>query len=192
MPWYQLVKIVHYLGLIALMGAFTIYPRAGARLRASQTFDDARGWLSMLERPRGMFHGGSAMSLLSGMAMAGIGWRGPYPFITIGMVTLLAMWIIYGLTVGRHLRAVSAALDSRTGPMTAEASRAIHEPGPWTAMFALNIATLGVLLEMVLRLEWIGGAALVVGGALLGTLIGSRVVRAERKADVARAAAAAV
>lgn len=44
MPWYSLIKVVHFMGLIALAGAFVIYPRVGARLRASNTLDDVRNW----------------------------------------------------------------------------------------------------------------------------------------------------
>jgi hypothetical protein len=187
MPWYELAKVVHFMGLIALFGSFVIYPRAGPRLRAATTMDEVRGWLGMLDVTRGMFHGGAAMMLLSGVAMAAMRWRAPVPFVTVGMITLIVMWIVFAVIPNRHLRAIGAAVDDSTGLVPAELSRTILSPRPWATMFALNIVALGVLFEMTLKLGWVGAVALVVGAAILGAVIGGTVLRRER--NVATAAA---
>jgi hypothetical protein len=184
---YELVKVVHYLGLIALFGCFVIYPRAGSRLRAATTMSEVRSWLGMLELTRGMFHGGAGMMLLSGVAMAAMRWRAPVPFVAVGMVTLLVMWIVFAVIPNRHLRAIRAAVDDRTGPVPGEVSRTILDGRPWVTIFALNIVALGVLFEMTLKLGWVGAVALVVGAAVLGAVIGVTVMRRER--NVAAAAA---
>jgi hypothetical protein len=180
MPWYELLKIVHFLGLIALFGCFVIYPRAGSRVRAATTMDEVRGWLGMLELTRGMFHGGAGMLLLSGIGMAAMRWRAPVPFVAVGMITLLAMWIVFAVSGNRHLRAIRAAVGDSTGPVPSDLSRTILNPRPWATMLALNIVALGVLFEMTLKLGWAGAVALVVGSAILGAVIGGAVVRRER------------
>jgi small-conductance mechanosensitive channel len=187
MPWYELVKVVHFMGLIALFGSFVIYPRAGPRLRAATTMNEVRSWLGMLELTRGMFHGGAGMMLLSGVAMTAMRWRTPTPFVAVGMITLLVMWIVFAVIPNRHLRAIRAAVDDRTGPVPADVSRTILNARPWVTMFALNIVTLGVLFEMTLKLGWVGAVSLVVGAAILGAVIGVTVMRRER--NVAAAAA---
>jgi uncharacterized membrane protein len=181
-PWYELIKVVHYLGLIALFGGFVIYPRAGSQLRAATTMSEVRSWLGMLELTRGMFHGGMAMMLLSGVGMVAMRWRGPIPFVTVGMITLLVMWIVFAIVGSRHLRAIRAATNDGAGPVPAELARTILRPRPWVTMFALNILALGVLFEMTLKLGWVGAIALVVGAAILGAAIGSAVLRRERNA----------
>jgi hypothetical protein len=35
MGWYEIAKVVHFMGLIALFGFFVVYARAGERLRAA-------------------------------------------------------------------------------------------------------------------------------------------------------------
>ena len=185
MRWYELVKVVHFLGLIALFGSFVIYPRAGSRLRGAKTMDDVRNWLGMLELTRGMFHGGTAMLLLSGLGMAAMR-SVPFPVVTGGMVvTLLVMWIVFAMIPSRHLSAIRAATGDATGPVPAELTRTICNPRPWVTMFALNIVALGVLFEMTLKLGWVGAVALVLGSAVLGILLGRTVLRRERSAAAA-------
>ena len=175
MRWYEMWKVVHFLGLIALFGAFVIHPRAGARLRAAATVDEAREWLSFLRLTRGMFHGGAGMLLLSGIAMAVMRWGiSAVPFVTVGMVTVLVMWIVFASMVAPHLRAVGVTLGNGDGPVSAEQSRIIRRRRPWAAMLAINLMALSVLFEMTLKLGWIPAIALVSVGALIGALAGMR------------------
>ena len=180
MPWYQLLKAVHFMGLIALAGAFVIYPRAGAQLRSATTLQGARSWLGLLEATRGMFHGGAAMMLATGAAMTGMQWRAPHAFITVGMIALLLMWIGFSVTGSRHLRAIRAAIGSGDGPLSPSLAQLIRSPGPWRAMFAVNLSALGVLFEMTLKLGWGGAIALVLAFATLGLVVGTAVMRADR------------
>ena len=184
MPWYPLLKAVHFMGLIALAGAFVIYPRAGVRLRAATTLHDVRSWLDMLELTRGMFHGGAAMMLLSGVAMAGIQWRAPHAFIAVGMVTLLLMWIGFALTASRHLRVIRKAVGNGAGPVPTGLAQTIRTPTPWIAMFAINLAALGVLFEMTLKLGWAGAIGLVLAFVAIGVVAGVLATRRrERPAE---------
>ena len=166
MRWYELVKIVHYLGLIAMFGAFVIHPRAGLRLRAAGTAPEARTWMGFLDLTRGMFHGGAAMMLLSGLTMAAMRWRGQVPFVAVSLVTLSIVWVVWTLVPGRHLRAMRWTIDGAgPGPLAAEVTRVICAPGPWIVALAINVAMLGVLFEMTLKLGLAGGIALVLAGA---------------------------
>lgn len=175
MRWYEMWKAVHFLGLIALFGSFVIHPRAGARLRAAATVDEAREWLSFLQLTRGMFHGGAGMLLLSGIAMAVMRWgMAAVPFVTVGMVTVLVMWIVFVSVVAPHMRAVDAALGNGDGPVSAEQSGLIRRTRPWAAMLAINLMALGVLFEMTLKLGWIPAITLVSGGAVIGAVAGIR------------------
>ena len=187
MRWYEMWKAVHFLGLIALFGSFVIHPRAGARLRAAATVDEAREWLSFLQLTRAMFHGGAGMLLLSGIAMAILRWGiASVPFVTVGMVTVLVMWIVFASLVAPHLRAVDAALRTGDGPVSAEQSRLIRRARPWAAMLAINLMALGVLFEMTLKLGWIAAITLVSGGAIIGALAGIRAAHGRQQRFEAR------
>jgi hypothetical protein len=185
MPWYGLAKIVHYLGFIALIGSFVIYPRAGVRLRSATTTNEVQQWLGMLELTRGMVHGGAVMMLLSGIIMGMLRWKAPVPFMVIGLITLVAVWVLWVLIPGKHLRAVRTALGEGGGPVSAELSRTIRQPRPWAVALALNLAVLGVLFEMTLKLGWPGAITLVVVMTILGATIGFLVVRRENAQAVA-------
>lgn len=182
MGWYEIAKVVHFLGLIALFGFFVIYVRAGTRLRAATTLSEARIWLGLLEETRGMLPGAAAMFIASGLTMAGLRWRGAYPFITVGLVTLLTIWTVWALVGARHLRAMRAAVGDTDGPMSATLTRLILDPTRWGTMGALNGAALGVLFMMTTKLGWAAAIAVVLLVAALVGGIFTTVVRRQRDA----------
>ncbi|MBA2672306.1 hypothetical protein [Ramlibacter sp.] len=156
MGWYEIAKVVHFIGLIPLFGFFVVYARAGIQLRAATTRAEARTWLGLLEATRGMLLGGAGMLLLSGGAMAALRWRGVYPFIVIGLVTLLAIWLIWVVVGARHLRAMRAAVGDGDDALGAEPVRTILAPTRWGMMGALNGASLAVLFVMTTKIDWPG------------------------------------
>jgi hypothetical protein len=180
MPWYQLVKGIHFMGLVPLAGVFVIYLRVGPRLRAATTRHDVRSWLGLLELMRPTFHAGAAMMLFSGLIMAGIQWRAPHAFIAVGMVTLLAMWIAFAFTASRHLHAMRTAVGAGDAPIAPALAETIGTPLPWIAMFAINFAAVALIFLMTLKLGWAGSIALVLILTTLGIVAGSSVTRGER------------
>lgn len=190
MPWYELAKVVHFLGFIALLGFFVIYSRTGPRLRAATEMREVRVWLSLLDMARPMMPGGAVMLILSGIAMAALRWRGPYSFLTVGLVTVLAIWIVAAIVGGRHLRAMHAAATADAGPVPPELSRLILNPAPWATLFALNTAALGVMFVMTTKPGWAWTVGVVAGLAILGGVIGARLVRGDREKAGSHATAA--
>jgi hypothetical protein len=47
-------------------------------------------------------------------------------------------------------------------------------------LFALNLATFGVLFVMTTKIGWIGAISVVAALAIIGAIIGSRLVRGDR------------
>jgi hypothetical protein len=180
MPWYELTKILHYLGLIALFGFFVIYSRAAPRVRAATTINDLRPWLGLLEAAQPMFPGGAAILLVSGLIMTALRWRGPYPFIAVGLVTLVLIGIASAFTARRHLRLIRAGVPANDGPVSDQLSAIILNPRPWAIQLAGNGAALGVLFVMTLKRGWAGSIAIVVIAALIAGVAGSSIVRRER------------
>jgi hypothetical protein len=182
MGWYELAKVLHFLGLIALFGFFVLWPRAGAKLRASASLPEARSWLGLLEVARPMLPSGIVMLAVSGAAMAALRWRGPYPFATIGLVAAALIWLTWALVGARHLRAMRAALAEGDGPLPAPAADVIRDPAPWGVTAALNGAALGVLFVMTTKLGWIASAAVVLALAALVGAAFTAGVRRQRDA----------
>ena len=183
MPWYQLVKGIHFMGLVPLAGVFVMYLRVGPRLRAATTLHEGRSWLGLLEMTRPMFHAGAAMMLVTGLIMAGIQWRGPHPFIAVGMITLVAMWIAFALTARRHLRAMRAAVGTGEGAIAPAVAGTLRTPLPWITMFAINFAAVGLIFLMTLKLGWGGSLALVLVLTALGVVAGRAATRREPTTD---------
>jgi hypothetical protein len=178
MPWYELVKVVHFLGFTALIGFFIIYSRAGPKLRVATDMKEVRTWLGLLAVAQPMVPGGAGMLTVSGLIMAWMRWRGPYPFMVVGFVVLAIVAATVTNVAGKHLRGMQAAATANDGPVSTDLSRIIREPRPWTVIFALNTAVLGVLIVMTTKLAWAWAIGIVVVLAALGAVIGSRLARA--------------
>ena len=179
MRWYELTKIVHFIGLIALFGFFMINLRAGMQLRAATQLADVRTWLGVLQGSRGMLHGGSGLLLISGIVMIAIRWRGPFPFTTVGMFTLLLMWSL-SVVGGRHVRSIRAAIPSGNGSIPDGLRAIILAPRPWAVMAAINGAAAGVLLIMTWKPGWVGAAATILLTSAAGAVIGNASIRRQR------------
>ena len=176
MPWYELTKIVHFLGLIALFGGFAIHARAGGYLRGAKTLADIRGALVWLNVTRAMLNGGMVMMLVSGLIMVFLRWRGAVPFTTIGMIVLLLIGAVSVIN-NRHLRAISAATPPGDGSPSADLRAVILRPLAWTVALSRNTAALGVLIIMTLKTGWIASIAIVVVLAVLGAVVSRRLAR---------------
>lgn len=172
MEWYEIAKVVHFLGLIALFGFFVLQSRVGGKLRAAGSVAEVREWLGLLEATRGTLPGAGVMFIASGLAMAGMRWRGNYPFVTVGLVTLLLIWIVGAIVSGRHLRAMRGAVSrAAEGVVPVEVAHVILDPARWGTIATLNGAALGVLFVMTTKIGWLGSVATVLGLAgLVGTL----------------------
>lgn len=179
MRWYELAKIVHFMGLVALFGFFMINMRSGIQLRAATQLSEARIWLGVLQGARGVLHGGSGLLLISGIVMIALRWRGPFPFATIGLLALLSIWAL-SVVGGRHLRSIHAAIPSGNGSIPDGLRTIILAPRPWTVTAAMNGAAVGVLLVMTWKPEWIGAAITVLLTSAAGAVIGSRSIRKQR------------
>ena len=176
MPWYEITKVVHFLGLIALFGAFAIYARAGAHLRTATASSGVRGALVWLDATRAMVNGGMIMMLISGIVMVAIRWRGAVPFTTVGLITLVLIGAV-SVIVNRHLRDITAALPAGDGAPPAELRAIIMRPTPWAVSLGRNAAALGVLLIMTLKTGWLASVLIVVVLAAVGAVIGGRLAR---------------
>jgi hypothetical protein len=180
MDWYQLALVVHFLGLLAIGGFFVIYSQAGPGLRKATDMAEVRLWLRVLDAAKPMMPAAAVLLILSGGTMASMRWKGPYPFVIVGFVTLVIIWIAAAIVGGRHRRAMQAAATTSSGPVPAELSRVILNPRPWATLFALNLAALGVLFVMTTKLGWVAAISVVVGLAIVGALLGSRLAAGDR------------
>jgi hypothetical protein len=176
MRWYEVAKIVHFMGLAALFGFFMINLRFGAQLREATQLSDVRTWLGVLQKARGALHGGSGLLLISGVVMIGLRWRGRFPFATVGMVTLLAIWAL-SIVGGRHLRSINDAIPSGNGPIPDTLRAVILSPRPWAVTAAMNGAAAGVLFVMTWKPEWVGAVATVLLTSAAGAMIGNASIR---------------
>jgi len=183
MGWYEIAKVVHFMGLIALFGFFVVWSRAGRKLRAAATANEARTWLTLLDMTRPMLPSGAVMLAASGIAMAALRWRGAHPFVAVGLVAVLLIWLGWAIVGVRHLRAMRAAVGDSAGPVPASAAAVILDPAPWGVLGLLNGAALGVLFVMTTKLGWVAAVAVVV--ALAGIVGVAFTVGVRRQRDAA-------
>src|SRR5262245_47835548 len=186
MRLYNVVLFVHMLGFIALFGAFAWYQRSGVRLRRARGLSEVRAWLGVLEATRGMFDGGAAMLLVTGMIMAAMRWRGLFPWIAVAMAGLLGIWIvtsILGRRRGRALEAAATAAGPPDSPVPPELSRLIHQQEHWIVMAVPNGIALGIVWLMTNKPEWIESVAVVAGLGVLAAVTASIALHRPRAAQ---------
>jgi uncharacterized membrane protein YqjE len=178
---YDIALFVHMLGLISLFGAFVISVRAGARLRAATTLEQARTWLGLLVSTTRMFPAGLGLLLVSGLYMMIDRWKSPYPWIVVALVGLILLGALGGGVVDRRLRAMSAAAAEGGEAAAERLFRLIADPLPWTLMAALNGLALGVVWVMSTKPRWAGSIGVVALAAVLGAVLGSLSLRRGRR-----------
>jgi len=172
---YEITKVVHFLGLISLVGFFIVYQRIVPGIRASQDMSQVRTWIGLLSNIRPMLPSGAIMMLASGLVMTSMRWRTQaYPFATIGLVVILMIAIGGSIAVARQLRALEAAATAPTGPVSDAVSRAAWHGGTWTFMLTVNFAAIGVLVLMTTKVGWIPAITIVMVLAAVGAFIGTR------------------
>lgn len=178
MTAYEIALFIHFLGLITLFGAFVLMQRGGARVRQAATVGELRLWLGLLQTTRPMFPASSVFLLASGLYMTADVWTFETPWVVVGIVSVVAFAVVGPTVVGRGLGAIgAAAATAGEGPVPAELTERIAEPRPWIAMSAMNGAAIGLVWIMVTKPGWAGAIGVVLGLALVGGIIGSRVLR---------------
>jgi hypothetical protein len=120
------------------------------------------------------------MFIVSGVTMAALRWRGSYPFMVVGFVTLLVVWVVWILVGARHLRAMHLAIGDADGSVSPALARVILDPARWGTMGALNGASLGVLFVMTTKVGWVAAIAVVLFVAALVGGIFTAMVRRSR------------
>lgn len=179
MRLYQILVFVHVLGLIALFLGLGIHLRSGVKLSGSRTIVEVQTWLSVLRSTGRMVHGGLAMLLVSGVAMTGIAWRRPGPWVSVSLVGLLVIWILV-IAGARGIRAVTLALSEASttdGPAPEAVRRLIAKPGSWSAVGAANGFALAIVWLMTNRPGWTESLGITISLGFAGALVGRRVGR---------------
>jgi hypothetical protein len=180
MHWYEIFKVIHFVGLIALFGFFVLYARAGERLQTARTLSEARTLLAMLESTRGMLRVGAVMLIVSGAAMTMLRWHGAHPFLIVGFIVLLISWIVCTVVGPRHERAIRAAIGDTEGSVTPDIALTILDPTAWGTVGAANGASIGVLVVMTLKVDWVTAFTIVLVLAAFVSAILTTLVRGRR------------
>jgi len=181
MAWYELTKVLHFLGLFSFIGFFIVLTRVGIALRAARTTREVRTLATMLEGVRPMLPSGAAMLLVSGIIMTGMRWRAPYAFAIGGLTTLLVITPIAMIAFKRLIATIRAAVGEHDAGLNDAMRAAINTPSQWGTMFACNTAAVGVLLSMTIKPPWPWVTGFIVVLATIGWFAGSSVARKAAK-----------
>jgi hypothetical protein len=182
---YNIALFIHFIGLISVFGGFVIVARAGSRLRAATDMEQVRSWSALLNTTGPMFGAGYGLLLLSGIYMAATRWRAPHPWLVVAMLSLVAIWIVGGVIVGRHVRAINAAAEATRGSISGELALQIANPSLWRTVGALNGLAMGVVFIMTVKPGWLVSLSVVLIAAAIGVLGGAASTRrAQRHAPV--------
>jgi hypothetical protein len=163
-----------------------IFQRAGAKLRAAASWEDARTWLEMLRPVRGMFMGATLLLLLSGLYMTRESWGFATPWVVVGMLIVVLFPLTGALVVGRRLAGIGLASIGRQGPLAPEERARIHDPALWSSIFGMNGGALGVVWLMTNKPGWGQSIGVPLFLTLLGVILGAASVRSARARAVER------
>ena len=177
MQLYDIAVFVHVLGVIALFGGFIIHHRAGARLRAASTVEEASPWFALIDATKEMFPGGLLMLLVSGIYMTYVRWRSMPPFIVVGLVAWVVIMICGAVFAARQSRSIKAALAGTSGSLTESQRVVIHDRMPWLVVAVLNGMALGLVFLMSTKPSLLVSLVSLVVPALAGVFVGASVLK---------------
>ena len=180
---------LHVLAAIGIVAGGIVQVFAGARLRAATTGPDIVTWAAFT-RSAGLLTAGSAVvSLMTGGHLAGAVWTTEaqsgfsHPFITLGVVGLLALVPIGPMLGGARLRRLTREADG-IGDAAAPGGvlAAARSPGLWGPVHSLVGVGIGLVALMVYKPDWVTGAMLLLATFALGWLAGSVLASRSRTA----------
>ena len=176
MTLFTIALFAHFLGLIALFGGFILQTRAGSRLRASATYDQARTWLGLGALAPPMLRSGSTMLLITGGYMTWVRYPHMPPWIVVALSGVIALSIVGAVTGGRHAgRIAPRIMEGGDGPLPADLAADIRTPREWITAVTINGGAIGILWLMATTPHgWpaalAGVAVFLVAGAIGGAV----------------------
>ena len=187
MPWYELTKVLHYIGFITLIGFFIVYTRVRITFASAKTTREAHQLVAVLDASRGMLPAGSAILLLSGIIMTGMRWRSPYAFPIGGIVTLLVITPVAMSFLKKQIATMRAALGAGDAGLSDAMRAAINTPRQWGMMMACNLAVAGTLLIMTLKPGWMFVTGVLVVFPIFGYFLGASMAERASKRSLPKA-----
>jgi hypothetical protein len=176
---HAIAMLVHVLGLIAVFAGFAIQHRAGARLRKTTRYEEARLWAELLLATRAMVPSGAVMLLVSGGYLSRAMWPNLPAWLVVAIASVLFIGVM-ALAVGRRFAAMNASLAVGEGPLSAVAKQTIGDTFAWAAHSAANGAALGTLWLMAANPGTLEAVLAVLLPAAIGLVVGVRLARRAR------------
>jgi len=180
MNLYTVSLFIHMIGFISLFGALVLLQNAGARLRASTTWQEARNLLELLRVTRGMFAAGGVLLLASGLYMASARWSLVMPWVMVATVMVVLFAVLGAVVVGGGIVRMGRAASEAEGPISEEGRALLTGPGVWTAICAMNGGALGIVWLMVAKPGWAESIGVPLALTVIGGFAGWTVARAKR------------
>jgi hypothetical protein len=172
MRWYSIAMMVHMLGLIAVFAGFAMQHRAGARLRNSRTYADARPWSDLLFVSRPMVPSGAIMLLLSGGYLATPLWQDPPAWLIVSAIAVCVI-AATALVVNPRITRIHANVMSHDGRLNASVENEIHNPRLWSPHAAGNGIALSILWLMIAKPQPLEAVIIPIVAALAGAIAGA-------------------
>lgn len=186
MNLYTISLFVHLIGVISLFGGLVILQNAGARLRGSANWQEARTWLQLLQIVRGMFVAAGVLLLASGLVMTKVQWTYSTPWVAVAMVVVVLFAIAGIALVGSSLRRVANFAEAHEGPISAEDRSVLASPLLWSSIFGMNGAAVSMLWLMATKPGWAGAIGVPLVLTIVGTVIGIAIARRGAQAVATR------
>lgn len=183
MALYDVAVFVHIMGVVSLFGGLILFQHAGARLRGARTWEDARLCLSLLRVVPGMMFGGPLFLLVSGLYMAKARWTFEAPWITVGMLAVVAALVIGGVVMMPAVRRLQRTADDRVGPVSEAERSQITSSAMWPWMFLVNGVALSMVWVMSTKPGWAVAAGLPLVFGVIGFFAGRSIKRRSHTAD---------
>jgi hypothetical protein len=180
---YALILFLHVSGALAIGAALGIEWSAALRLRQATTLETARAAMAILRPVR--FIGGPAMLVLlaTGGYMSGVRW-GMQAWIVTALVGIVAMGALGGAIAGKRYGAIGAGLAQAREGLDDGVRQKLRDPAVLTSLHIRTGLLAGIIMLMTVHPGWMGSAAVLLSGGLLGA---ARSLRRPRAPEVVTA-----
>lgn len=182
---YSISLFLHIVGALGFFAALGIEWLVIHQLRRATTAEGVRDWLRIGVGGRKFGMISMVLLLAAGIYMMNEVWGHATAWINVSFWSIVLLGILI-VPIGRRLKAIEAAVQTETGPLSARYAELLRHPLLMIAIRARVGVALGIIFLMTVKPNTTESVLTIGIGALAGILLGVLTTNSAKKMTVVR------
>jgi hypothetical protein len=184
MTLYPYALVLHIVGVLGLFIAMSLELTAVFRLRAAQTTIQVHEWMAVNRVLEKVLPISAVLILASGLYMIFTVWGWSHAWIDLSLGLLIVLGALGPAINGPRMKAIHRAVEAAPdGPVLDGLQKRISDPVLRAYALIPGFMALGVVVLMILKLDWIGSVVVIVVAFVVSIISGQLSRGTPRKAQ---------